>query len=36
MFGVSTNNTGEEGNELLMELIEIEKTLFSQLGLHFR
>lgn len=36
MFGVSGNDTGEEGNELLQELLEIERTLFSQLGLHFR
>jgi hypothetical protein len=36
MFGVTGNKTGEEGNELLHELTEIEKTLFSQLDLHFR
>ncbi|XP_045163076.2 serine--tRNA ligase, mitochondrial-like isoform X2 [Mercenaria mercenaria] len=36
MFGVTSNSSGEEGNDLLMELIDIEKTLFSQLGLHFR
>jgi len=34
MFAVTGSET--EGEQLLQELLEIEKTLFSQLGLHFR
>lgn len=36
MFAVTKNETGTEGDELLKELVDIQKTLFSQLGLHFR
>lgn len=36
MFGVTGNEVGTEGDDLLMELIDIEKYLFSQLGLRYR
>ncbi|KAH3854476.1 serine--tRNA ligase, mitochondrial-like [Dreissena polymorpha] len=36
MFAVASSETMEEGNELLMQLLDIEKTLFGQLGLHYR
>jgi hypothetical protein len=37
MFAVTTNEMdGCESEEMLKEFVNIEKTLFEQLGLHFR
>ncbi|ESO91930.1 hypothetical protein LOTGIDRAFT_217090 [Lottia gigantea] len=36
MFGVTENDKGTESEELLQHFLDIEKSLFSQLGLHFR
>ncbi|KAK6181368.1 hypothetical protein SNE40_009234 [Patella caerulea] len=36
MFGVTENKTGEESDQLLQHFLQIEKYLFTQLGLHFR
>lgn len=36
MFGVTANETGEESNQLYSEMTEIQKELFSQLGIHFQ
>ena len=36
MFGVTDSDTETSGNDLLMELVDIEKSLFTELGLHFR
>lgn len=36
MFGVTGNETGEESEELLKEILEIQRFLFDSLGLHFR
>ncbi|ELT87686.1 hypothetical protein CAPTEDRAFT_223331 [Capitella teleta] len=36
MFGVTANESGEESSQLLSQLIEIQKNLFSSLDLHVR
>ena len=36
MFGVTDSDTEMAGNDLLMELVAIQKSLFTELGLHFR
>lgn len=36
MFGVTHSDTDTAGNDMLMELVEIQKYLFTELGLHFR
>ena len=36
MFGVVDSDTDTSGNEFLLELVDIQKSLFSELGLHFR
>jgi len=36
MFGVTHSDVGNEGENLLEELINIEQELFTQLGLHFQ
>lgn len=36
MFGITANETGAESEELFQELLEIQKHIFSTLGLHFR
>ena len=36
MFGVTANETGTESDQLLEDLISIEKELFTEIGLHFR
>lgn len=36
MFGLSSNEDGTESNELLETFLDIQKDIFSQLGLHFR
>ena len=36
MFGVTDSDTETSGNDLLMELVDIQKSLFTELGLHFR
>lgn len=36
MFGVTDSDTEMAGNDMLMELVAIQKSLFTELGLHFR
>ncbi|XP_071548107.1 serine--tRNA ligase, mitochondrial [Panulirus ornatus] len=36
MFGVTAVETGEESHQLYLEMIQIQKELFSQLGFHFQ
>lgn len=36
MFGLTSNETGHESNDLLKEFLEIQKELFQDLGLHIR
>ncbi|XP_063794007.1 serine--tRNA ligase, mitochondrial isoform X2 [Pseudophryne corroboree] len=36
MFGVTANESGKESQELLEEFLQIQKELFSDLGLHFK
>lgn len=36
MFGVTAAETGEESHQLYLEMIQIQKELFSQLGIHFQ
>jgi seryl-tRNA synthetase len=36
MFGLTANETGEESEKLFNEFVNIQKELFSGLGLHFR
>ncbi|KAM3910720.1 serine--tRNA ligase, mitochondrial [Leptodactylus fuscus] len=35
MFGVTANESGEESQELLQEFLDLQKEIFSDLGLHF-
>lgn len=34
MFGVTANETGRESEDLYNELVELQKRLLGQLGLH--
>ena len=36
MFGVTENDRETSSNDFLLELVDIQKSLFSELGLHFR
>lgn len=36
MFGVTTNETGSESEELLHELLAIQEEIATELGLHFK
>jgi len=36
MFSVTANETGHESEEALNDFLDIEQSLFEQLGLHFR
>ena len=36
MFGVTADESGKESEQLLQELLEIQKHLFSGLGLFYR
>nr|XP_033810141.1 serine--tRNA ligase, mitochondrial isoform X2 [Geotrypetes seraphini] len=36
MFGVTANDTGMESQDLLSEFLEIQKEIFSDLGLHYK
>uniref|UniRef100_T1IRP7 serine--tRNA ligase n=1 Tax=Strigamia maritima TaxID=126957 RepID=T1IRP7_STRMM len=36
MFGVTADETNEEGDELLNDFVSIQKELFTELGLHFQ
>lgn len=36
MFGVTDSDREMSGNDFLLELIDIQKSLFTELGLHFR
>lgn len=36
MFGATGNETGKESEQLLQEILEIQRFLFDSLGLHFR
>ncbi|XP_066438029.1 serine--tRNA ligase, mitochondrial isoform X1 [Eleutherodactylus coqui] len=35
MFGVTANETGKESQEMLQEFMDLQKEIFSDLGLHF-
>lgn len=36
MFGITSNETGEESEALLQEFISIQKEMYTELGLHFQ
>ena len=36
MFAVTANQSGEESEQLLKEMIEIQKEINSELGFHYR
>ncbi|KFM60899.1 Serine--tRNA ligase, mitochondrial, partial [Stegodyphus mimosarum] len=36
MFGITANDSGNESEELLEEFTELQKELYSELGLHFK
>jgi hypothetical protein len=36
MFGVTSTERGDESGKLLQELLDIERHLFTSLGMHFR
>jgi len=36
MFGVTSNETGEESSQLLDEFVMLQKEIFSSLKLHYR
>lgn len=36
LFVVTANESGEESNEMLEEIVELQKEIFTELGLHFR
>lgn len=36
MFAVTAQETGRESEEMLDDLVEIQKNFFSQLNLHFK
>ncbi len=36
MFGVTSNETGEESSQLLAEFVTLQKEIFSSLKLHYR
>ena len=36
MFGVTDSANETSSNGFLLELVDIQKSLFSELGLHFR
>lgn len=36
LFVVTANESGEESNKMLEEIVELQKDIFTELGLHFR
>ena len=36
LFGLTTSESGEESNHLLEEIVDLQKEIFSELGLHYR
>ena len=36
LFGLTANESGKESGQLLEEIVEIQKEIFTELGLHYR
>ena len=36
LFGVTANESGEESEELLQEIVEIQKEINNELGFHYK
>ncbi len=36
MFGITANESGEESEDLLKEIVEIQKEINSELGFHYK
>ena len=36
LFAVTANETGDESNEMLREMVDIQQEIYSELGFHYR